>query len=76
MANKAVKWAKFEEGGLKRWKKTYSAAKRREILEKAVKKDGYTTIVRRLIQLRNVTKDEDTVKKANADWQYLKKKYR
>lgn len=77
MAKKYVrKWAKFEEGGLGGWKKTFPQAKRRAILEKLVKKDSYATTVRRLLQLRNVTKDKETVKKATSDMTYLKKKFR
>ena len=76
MVKKVVKWAKFEEGSLGGWKKAMPAAKRREILEKLVKKDSYATVVRRLLQLHNVTKDEETVKKAAADMAYLKKKFR
>ena len=63
-------------GHLYGWSKNLSATKRRGILEKAIKKSSYATIVRRLNQLRNVTKDQSTKKVAQSDMIYLKKKYR
>ena len=77
MAKKYVrKWAKFKTGGLGGWSKKLAQTKRRNILEKLVKKEGYATIVRRLLQLKNVTKDKETVKKASSDMLYLRKKFR
>jgi len=76
MAKRVKKWAKFEDGSLYGWKKTQSDATRHRILNAAVKKDSYATIVRRLNQLRNVTKDKKTEKIAEKDMAYLKKKYR
>ncbi|MBW2970266.1 hypothetical protein KY319_04040 [Candidatus Woesearchaeota archaeon] len=52
------KWAHFEGGKLGGWTKKLPAAKRRQLLEKLVRKDSYATVIRRLLQLRNVTKDE------------------
>jgi len=70
------KWAHFEGGKLGGWSKKLPQSKRREILEKLVKRDSYATVVRRLLQLRNVTKDQETVTKATADMLYLKKKFK
>ncbi|HLF54126.1 MAG TPA: hypothetical protein VI612_00205 [Candidatus Nanoarchaeia archaeon] len=76
MAKKYVrKWAKFKEGGLGGWSKSLPQSKRRAILEKLVKRDSYATVIRRLLQLRNVTKDEGTVMKASSDMLYLRKKF-
>ncbi len=70
------KWAKFEPGKLGGWHKTLSQANRRNILEKLVKRDGYATVIRRLLQLRNVTKDQETVLKASGDMLFLRKKFK
>lgn len=70
------KWAKFEKGELGGWKKNLPAKKRHSILEKMVKKDSYATTIRRLLQLKNVTKDVGTIKSAKSDMVYLKKKFR
>jgi len=71
-----VKWAKFEHGKLGGWKKALPQTKRRSLLEKLVKKDSYATVIRRLLQLKNVTKDQETVKKATADMVYLRSKFK
>ena len=76
MAKPVRKWAKFKEGGLGGWSKGLSAAKRRAVLEKLVRKESYATVVRRLLQLKNVTKDSATVKAAASDMAYLKRKFR
>lgn len=73
---KKVKWAHFESGKLGGWSKKLPQARRHFLLEKLVKKDGYATAVRRLLQLRNVTKDKGTVQKATSDMAYLRKKFR
>ncbi|MBW2994941.1 hypothetical protein KY312_01175 [Candidatus Woesearchaeota archaeon] len=70
------KWARIVPGHLYGWKKDQSDLTRRRILNKAVKKDSYATIVRRLNQLKNVTKDRQTKSIATKDMEYLKKKYR
>ncbi len=70
------KWAHFESGKLGGWGKNVPQAERRVILEKLVKRDGYAPVIRRLLQLRNVTKDQQTVMKASADMVYLRKKFR
>ncbi|MBW2982129.1 hypothetical protein KY343_04575 [Candidatus Woesearchaeota archaeon] len=70
------KWAKVMPGGLYGWKKTQSDSARHAILNKAVKKDSYATIIRRLNQLRNVTKDKETKKAMEKDMQYLKEKHK
>lgn len=70
------KWAHFESGKMGGWSKKLPQSKRREILEKLVKKDSYATVVRRLLQLRNVTKDQETVLKASNDMLYLRKKFK
>ena len=70
------KWAHFESGKLGGWSKSLPQAKRRAILEKLVKRDGYAPVIRRLLQLRNVTKDQETVAKASADMIYLRKTFR
>jgi len=70
------KWAHFESGKLGGWSKKLPQSKRREILEKLVKRDSYATVVRRLLQLRNVTKDQETLTKATSDMLYLKKKFK
>ena len=69
-----IKWAKVKSGGLYGWKKTQADSTRHAILNKAVKKDSYATIVRRLNQLRNITKDKETKKLMEKDMAYLKKK--
>ena len=70
------KWAKVVPGHLYGWKKTQSDSTRHSILNKAVKKDSYATIIRRLNQLRNLTKDRETKSVIKKDMEYLKKKYR
>ncbi|MBW2996583.1 hypothetical protein KY332_04770 [Candidatus Woesearchaeota archaeon] len=69
------KWAKVKAGGLYGWKKTQADSTRHAILNKAVKKDSYATIVRRLNQLVNITKDKETKKAIKLDMAYLKKKH-
>jgi hypothetical protein len=76
MKSKTRKWARFEGGKLGGWTKKLPRSKRREILEKLVKKDSYATVVRRLLQLRNVTKDQETILKASNDMLYLRKKFK
>jgi len=73
---KIIKWAKVVPGHLYGWKKELSDSKRHSILNIAVKKDSYATIVRRLNQLKNLTKDRQTKSIAQKDMEYLKKKYR
>ena len=70
------KWAHFESGKMGGWSKKLPQSTRREILEKLVKRDSYATVIRRLLQLRNVTKDRETVRKASADMSYLRKKFK
>jgi len=70
------KWAHFESGKLGGWSKKLPQAERRKLLEKLVKRDGYAPVIRRLLQLRNVTKDQETVRKATADMAYLRKTFR
>ena len=70
------KWAHFEGGKLGGWSKKLPQTKRRTLLKKMVKKDGYATVIRRLLQLRNVTKDKETVAKTTSDMEYLRKKFR
>ena len=70
------KWAHFESGKLGGWTKKLPQTERRAILEKLVKRDGYAPVIRRLLQLRNVTKDQETVMKASADMIYLRQKFR
>ncbi len=70
------KWAHFESGKLGGWSKSLPQAQRRLLLEKLVRRDGYAPVIRRLLQLRNVTKDQETVKKASADMIYLRKTFR
>ena len=76
MPRKPRKWAKVEKGHLYGWKKTQADRTRHGILLKAVKKDSYATIIRRLNQLRNITKDRETAKLMEKDMTYLKKKFR
>jgi len=76
MPRKPRKWARVAPGGLYGWKKTQADSTRRRILNAAVKKDGYATIIRRLNQLRNITKDKQTKTKMEKDMEYLKKKYK
>jgi hypothetical protein len=68
------KWAKFK--GHLGWKKEFSTTKRRKLLEAKVKRDGYAPIIRKLLQLANVTKDTETKQKAREDMDYLRKKFR
>ena len=76
MPIKPRKWAKVKPGGLYGWKKTQGDFTRHRILRSAVKKDSYATIVRRLNQLRNLTKDKETKALLEKDMAYLKEKYR
>lgn len=73
---KTRKWAKIEKGHLYGWKKKQSDTRRHAILSSAVKKDSYATIVRRLNQLKNVTKDTGTKRTATKDMMFLKKKFK
>jgi len=73
---KVRKWAQFKSGKLGGWSKKLLQTKRRALLVKLVKRDSYATVIRRLLQLRNVTKDKETVKKASSDMIYLRKKFR
>ena len=68
------KWAKFK--GHLGWKKEMPEAKRHKLLVSKVKRDGYATIIRRLLQLANITKDKATRKEARADMAYLRAKFR
>ncbi len=68
------KWAKFK--GHLGWHKDMPIAKRHKLLVTKVKKDSYATIIRRLLQLANITKDKATERIARADMAYLKKKFR
>ena len=70
------KWARIVPGYLYGWEKTQADSTRHAILNKAVKKDSYATIIRRLNQLRNVTKDRETKLIVKKDMDYLKKKYK
>lgn len=67
-----------DPGHLYGWKHTMSAARRHLILVKAVRKDGYATIIRRLNLLRNFTHrtSPSTARAAGADMAWLKAKYR
>jgi hypothetical protein len=76
MPAKPRKWAKVKAGGLYGWKKTQSVVTRHRILNQAVKKDSYATIIRRLNQLRNITKDRETKQCMEEDMGYLKKKHK
>ena len=76
MPVKSRKWAKVVPGHLYGWQKAQSDATRYRILSHAVKKDSYATIVRRLNQLRNLTKDSGTKAVCKKDMEYLKKKYK
>ncbi len=76
MKKYARKWAHFESGKMGGWSKSLPQSQRRAILEKLTKRDSYATVVRRLLQLRNVTKDQETVLKASADMLYLRKKFK
>jgi hypothetical protein len=68
------KWAKFK--GHLGWRKDMPQAERRALLEAKVKRDGYATVIRKLLQLANVTKDIGTKLKARADMEHLRKKFR
>ncbi len=79
MASKSVssrKWAKVVPGHLYGWHKGLSDARRHIILFGAVRKDSYATIVRRLNQLRNLTKDCGAKAVAVKDMLFLKKKFK
>ena len=76
MIGKPRKWAKFGQGFLKGWTKSMPDKKRLELLKSMIKKDSYAKVVRRLNQLRNVTKDTETKKKAGKDMAALKKIFR
>ncbi|MDP7180048.1 MAG: hypothetical protein QF824_02165 [Candidatus Woesearchaeota archaeon] len=75
MPKKPKKWAKVTPGHLYGWKKTQADQTRRTLLNKLVKKDSYATVIRRLNQLRNLTKDPKTKSVAKKDMEYLKKKH-
>lgn len=60
-----------KKGKLYGWKKDLPAAARRAILVKAVKKDGYATIVRRLNLLVNISSDQPTRMIARQDMVWM-----
>lgn len=68
------KWAKFK--GHLGWKKEMPEAKRHKLLGNKVRRNGYATVIRKLLQLANVTKDVETKQKARADMEYLRNKFR
>ncbi|MBI4150208.1 hypothetical protein HY488_02270 [Candidatus Woesearchaeota archaeon] len=70
------KWARVAPGKLYGWHKDMPQAKRWTLISRAVKRDSYATIVRRLNQLRNLTKDRGTKAIAAKDMAYLKKKFK
>ena len=70
------KWAKVKPGGLYGWKKTQAESTRHTILNKAVKKDSYDTIIKRLNQMINITEDKETKKAMKKDMAYLQKKHK
>lgn len=76
MARRIRKWSKIIKGHLYGWKKSQKELIRHKILDRIVKKDSYATAVRRLNQLKNVTKDLKTKVIAKKDMLYLKKKYK
>ena len=72
-------WSKFtegKEGYLGGWKKRMPQKERLKILNRMIKKISYATVIRKLNQLRNVTQDAETERKAEADMKALKKIYR
>lgn len=75
------KWSKnihFERGGLHGWCSHCGAVSRHEALERAVKSDGYATVVRRLNAIANLDENQnrETTRVARADEKWLHAKYR
>jgi len=64
------------KGKLRGWSIDKSQEKRRHILDRLVRKLSYATVVRKLNALRNVSTSKETDRKAKADMEYLRKKYR
>jgi len=72
----SLKWSpKVKKGALHGWSTSMPARKRREILEKVIRKDGYATVIRRLNWLRNVTASKPTKAAALADMKYLQRRH-
>jgi hypothetical protein len=63
-------------GALSGWKKKYSPRRRRKSLADRVRSEGYVTVVRKLVLLKNITADKGTKDAVNADLKWLKKRYR
>jgi len=70
------KWFHPEEGALGGWRKDLPEHKRKEILERLVNRDGYATVIRRLVALRNVSTDRETDYAAKIDMEHLKSKFK
>jgi hypothetical protein len=73
---KKKRWAKVVPGELAGWKKSKTQKARLAALEKLIKKDGYTTVIRRLNQMANLSWDLGTVKKMRSDIMKLGMKHR
>lgn len=67
------KWAKFGSGYLPGWSKHRTPGQRRAALERLTAREGCVRVIRKLTQLRNVTRDHPTAAKAKADARWLHK---
>lgn len=72
---KLRRWFK-PEGRLDGWSIDKSEIERHRILDKVVKRDGYSVAIKRLVALRNVSTIREVDRKAKADEDYLRRKYR
>jgi hypothetical protein len=68
---KEKKW--FKTKGHIGWKKSYPVKTRREIIKRAVVKEGYMPVFHKLLGLANVTQDKETEQKARADYQWMQR---
>jgi hypothetical protein len=62
-----------KKGSLAGWKKKMPAAERRQILSCLVERDGYAPVIRKMVLIHNITKDQPTKKKLQADMKWLRK---
>ncbi len=68
------KWGKkidVKEGALGGWRKDMPQKQRLDILKRVVRKDGYSTVIRRLNFLINIGSDPETDRAAKSDMKAL-----
>jgi hypothetical protein len=65
-----------KDGGLDGWKKSHSQKKRLAAIERAIKKEGYAAVIRRMNAIAIVNTDYKTVERMRSDMLKTKKKHR